>query len=771
MKSWARLNLTVLFSMFLLQNIFGQGFYDIEQINNIEIGFAQSNWDYLLDSLVADGQEVRLTGSVIINGQVFDSVGVRYKGNSSYNPGNVKNPLNIKLDYMIDDQLIENYGTIKLANVFKDPSFVRETLSYEIARKYFPASLSNYAKVTINGTYIGLYTSDQDVDKYFMRSHFSSDENARIKGEILENTMPGSMGGVWEYFGPDSADYFGYYALESDFGWQDLIAFLDTLNNHTAEIENVLNVDRHLWFLAFQNLLVNLDGPINNPQNYYIYKDDAGRFNPIPWDLNESFGVFTMLQSSGPLSPSQLMQLDPFVNVNVSEYPVINKILSNDRYRKMYVAHMKTIIDENFSNGWYYDRALELQDIIDEEVAVDPNKFYSYTDFGNNLSSSVVTGPRPEDRIIGITELMNSRINWLSSQADFLAEAPVIGEIAHTPETLVSGTEIHFTATAGNSAQVWLYYRLSDSDRFTAMEMFDDGNHDDGDAGDGVFGSSAFPAYSDIQYYCYAENGLAGAFMPEHAANQSYTVTVVSDIVINEFLADNGTVAADQDGEYDDWIELYNNSGSDINLAGYALSDDGTDLQQWTFPDTVIHAHDYLIVWADSDDEQAGLHANFKLSASGEAIYLLNPSAQLIDEVHFADQAEDLSTGRYPDGTGDFVQMVPTFSASNNMGTAVPEESDKRITGFELQQNYPNPFNPETMIEYHVPAAGNLNIVVYSMAGQKIKTLANGWHNAGSYQVPWNGTNEAGIPVASGVYFYRLSGSTYSAVKKMILIR
>ena len=137
-------------SFVLINSINSQDFYDINTINTIEITFAESNWDYLLDQLYGEGDEERLIGTIAINGEVFDSVGVRYKGNSSYTANQVKNPLNIKLDHIIDDQSIEGYGTIKLANAFKDPSFIREVLSYEIARKYFPASLSNFANVYIN---------------------------------------------------------------------------------------------------------------------------------------------------------------------------------------------------------------------------------------------------------------------------------------------------------------------------------------------------------------------------------------------------------------------------------------------------------------------------------------------------------------------------------------------------------------------------------------------------------------------------------------------
>jgi spore coat protein CotH len=169
-------NLFLILIFGITSTVFSQGFYDMNTVNTIEVTFEESNWDYLLDQLVSAGNEDRLMGSVSINGQEFDSVGVRYKGNSSYNSNNVKNPLNIKLDYIIDDQKIEGFGTFKLANVWRDPSFVRETMSYEIARKYMSAGLSNYANVYVNGTHLGLYTNNQDVDKYFMRTHFSSDD-------------------------------------------------------------------------------------------------------------------------------------------------------------------------------------------------------------------------------------------------------------------------------------------------------------------------------------------------------------------------------------------------------------------------------------------------------------------------------------------------------------------------------------------------------------------------------------------------------------------
>ena len=110
-------------------------------------------------------------------------------------------------------------------------------------------------------------------------------------------------------------------------------------------------------------------------------------------------------------------------------------------------------------------------------------------------------------------------------------------------------------------------------------------------------------------------------------------------------------------------------------------------------PDTVISASDYLIIWADNDTEQSGLHASFKLSSSGETIYLSNPDTVLIDRIGFGNQLSDQSYGRIPNGTGAFAQMSPTPGDENNDNTTGLEEERTGFPDeFVLSQNYPNPF-------------------------------------------------------------------------------
>jgi len=747
-------------------NITAQSFYDVNTINTIELVFEESNWDYLLDVLVAEGNEERLMGKMIINGITYDSVGVRYKGNSSYNANQVKNPLNIKLDYVINNQDHEGYETIKLANVFKDPTFIREVFGYEMLRNYLPSSLANYAKVYVNGTYLGLYTNVQDVDKGFLKTNFYSNDYPFFKGELNTGETP-TLVKVWSYFGEDSSNYSNYYEIESDFGWKELINFLNILNNNNASVSEVLNIDRHLWMLAFDILNVNLDSPVNFAHNYYLYQDDAGRFNPIIWDLNENFGVFTMLLDGAPLSVTGMQQLDPFLNLNNSNYPIISKILSNATYKKMYVAHMKTIIKDYFSNDLYRTRALEIQNIIDSEVQNDPNKFFTYTQFQDNIDVSVGGSVPPipgSQSVVGITELMENRITFLNSKAEFAATAP---EISNISNKLISNKG-WIIANVSNATSVKLASRDNILKAFQKIEMYDDGNHNDESANDGIFGVSIDVGTSGIQYYIYAENNNAASFSPEKAENEFYSFQNYAEIVINEFMASNSNTITDNDGEYEDWIELFNNTDKDISLLGYYLSDDGNELTKWNFPDTSISAGGLLTIWADDDGNQSGLHSNFKLSASGEVIYLVDSDTNIVDEITFGEQETDLSTGRFPNGTGAFAIMNPSFSTLNTSGISDVEENNLQnsVNEFALEQNYPNPFNPNTVIKYSIPESGFVTLKVFNILGQEVAKLVNEVKSEGSYQVAFNASN-----LASGLYLYKIQSGNFSSVKKMLLLR
>lgn len=143
-------------------------------------------------------------------------------------------------------------------------------------------------------------------------------------------------------------------------------------------------------------------------------------------------------------------------------------------------------------------------------------------------------------------------------------------------------------------------------------------------------------------------------------------IDINKSIVINEMMPKNTQFGADQDGEFDDWIELYNLAPEDIDISGYYLTDSKNNLTKWKFPEgTILEKNGYLIVWADEDTLQSGLHTNYKLSALGETVLLITPDMNVIEDVKYPATDLQQSWSRLPNGTGSFGWAVPTHNAEN----------------------------------------------------------------------------------------------------------
>lgn len=732
-----------------------QDFYDPSTVQEINIKFRESNWDEILDGLYVAGFEERLEADIEINGTELKDVGVRYKGFSSVSTDRAKNPFNIKLNYTIDDQEYDGIDKIKLSNVIQDPSFVREVLSYEIARKYMPASRANFAKVFINGVYWGLYTNVEAVDGDFLSDHFSSNDGSFFKcnPEDLDLDVDAENANLGNSLGTNIDDYHELYDLKSDKGWNDLYDLIEILNEKPESLPLILNVDQTLWMHAFNYALVNFDSYIGYAQNYYLYQDQNEQFVPILWDLNMSFGSFRFSDASeyyDGFTIEQAKTIDPlshYNSVSVSPRPLMRNLFEDDTYRRMYLAHLKTIVEENFQTDSYYKRAQFYQELTDTHVKTDTNKFYTYSDFRENLDSTV------SDLIDypGIKDLVEGRTTYLN---DYLGQfsAPEYVTINQPTGTFSIGDEIGFTVEMKNAQSVLLNYRYGDYGLFSASEMIDDGQHNDGTAGDGIYGISITASGSNMQYYFYSENDEAGLFSPKRAAYEFYNLPVNLDyqnVVINELMAGLQSVRADENGDYDDWIEFYNTSAFDLNMSGLFLSDNKDDLQQWAFPDEEIGSGSYLMVWADNQPDEGRFHCNFSLEQDGESIYLSDDSGRIIDSITYGPQSVNISFGRSPNGLGEFTKMTPSYFAQNpNIGNLASDD-------FRL---FPNPTN--SSFSLILQSEEDYSLELFSANGQIVTQQTVDAHD-----------NLVSIDLseqAHGVYVLRLSNNDHSRTRRVL---
>ena len=111
------------------------------------------------------------------------------------------------------------------------------------------------------------------------------------------------------------------------------------------------------------------------------------------------------------------------------------------------------------------------------------------------------------------------------------------------------------------------------------------------------------------------------------------------------------------------------------------------------------------------------------------------------------------------------------FDGTSSYSPEVVVDVDNTPSDFGLFQNFPNPFNPSTTIQFQVPQANDVSIVIYDMLGKEVKSLFTGQVQAGKYTVDWNGTNNTGAKVSSGSYIYRMTAGNFVDVKEMILLK
>jgi hypothetical protein len=173
-------------------------------------------------------------------------------------------------------------------------------------------------------------------------------------------------------------------------------------------------------------------------------------------------------------------------------------------------------------------------------------------------------------------------------------------------------------------------------------------------------------------------------------------------LVINEFMASNNSDSGihDPQGDFDDWIEIYNYGDIPINLAGMHLTDDLGNPTKWQIPSgfpsqTTVPADGFIVFWADEEttDAPIPLHADFKLSGSGEDIGLFDANGVLIDSISFGEQSTNIAYGRYPDATEDWRFFPTPTPAADNNGAYLGEIEEVQFSHKRGFYNSSSPFN------------------------------------------------------------------------------
>ncbi len=309
--------------------------------------------------------------TVKYNGDTWDYVGMRYKGNSSlrsaYQSGVKKLSFRLNFDKYEDDhpayadQRFFGFKKMTFSNGYKDNSLMRDKLAADIFRAGgVPAARGAFVRIYVDfgegETYFGLYTMIEDPSDEMLDQQFED-----ASGNLYK---PEGQGAAFVSFDQDS---FEKKTNEDDSNWSDVISVFSALHANTSEeqwragLEAVFDVAGFLKCLAYNQAMVNWDSYGIMAHNYYLYADPSndGKITWFPWDLNEALLVGGMSSSI-----SESVMLDQVG----SQWPMIRLLLDDSTYRNQYQAHLASALEIGFEIDFVSSKIRAYHELISPYV-------------------------------------------------------------------------------------------------------------------------------------------------------------------------------------------------------------------------------------------------------------------------------------------------------------------------------------------------------------------------------------------------------------------
>lgn len=399
----------------------GANLFD-DTTHSIYINFAQTDyWSQLQANKAADDANdtnTYIPAQVIVDGQVLESVGIQFKGNSSYYnyPGN-KKPFTLSFDEYIDDQVCDSLKSLNLNNLYQDPSFMREKMFLDFANeKGLNAPRANYAKLYINNQYWGLYLMCERIKKLFTKGRFGNSDGNLYKGDKGSSACANL-----QYHGVMSP-YYNCYELTNNTStndWTDLVNLTYQIYNPTdaqfnSSVSAVLNTQSFIGAWAAYNLFCDFDSyPYRYTHNYYTYHNSAtDKFEWIIWDVSTAFG----LDIPGTISSIENQSV-LYITPDVNYRPLVKRMLENTAFRNIYFETICSYSSNDFLPSVLNPKIDALHTRIQADVYADSLKMYSNANFEDNINTT--TNINGYD-VIGLKSFISNRSAAVTAELNSL---------------------------------------------------------------------------------------------------------------------------------------------------------------------------------------------------------------------------------------------------------------------------------------------------------------------------------------------------------------
>lgn len=631
------------------------------------------NPDDLQEMIESQEDEFYYTGTfVFISSELNDTienVGIRLRGNTSLNAE--KKSFRVSFNSFQQGLQWQGLEKLNLVGQQNDPSLLRSKICHDAFREFgIPSCRTSFTKLYINDEYRGLYLNQEHVDEEFAKIYFDNQGD----GNLYKCTYPATL----EYLGTNPDNYkvenwngrvYDLRTNEWRDNYTDIYMFINILNNTSianlpCELPKVFNVENYLKIAALDVMLGNWDGYIYNKNNFHLYQDQrTGLINYIPYDLDNTLGIDWLDRDWGNRN---IYNWAP----SGEDRPLFKRLMQVQEYRQRFSSHIQDFCNSYFAASNISAKANNLQNLIDD--AVEDDSYYeldfgfSFSDFENAVNQAwgghIDYGIIPfaaERRNTALQQIesfpqITSNVHWLISE--WLVDEQT--DIIHI-DALIEGGEASncdlLISTDGNS---WTN---------TGNEFADDGN--------------VWDIANDNIYSYFRQNDLGGDklyYKTSCGADEfpctpkwMWTTPSLLGVYINEVMSSNTNTIADEHGQFNDWIELYNSNSWSVNLNGKFLTDDLYDWNKFPLPAVSIGPGQFLVIWLDDAPEQGNLHGTFQLGGNDTDLYLVNIEQgvpRIADHFNPVIATTDNSLSRLPDG-GTHIELTsePTPGATNGV--------------------------------------------------------------------------------------------------------
>tara|TARA_R110002050_G_scaffold94194_1_gene196200 strand:- start:12965 stop:15247 length:2283 start_codon:yes stop_codon:yes gene_type:complete len=665
--------------------------YDRNEVSKIEILIDTDSLAVILDPANASSDHEFPATLIFTNGNLNDTItniGFRLRGNTSRQAD--KKSFKVSINSFTSGRRYQGFKDFNLNGEHNDPSISRARIAWEFASaEGIASSRCVHSELYINGEYKGLYINTEHINNDWLSHRFGNNT-----GNLYKCTYPANL----QFISNNPSDYKltknngeRVYELKTNEDIDDytkLAQFIDILNNSpqnqlVCRLDSVFNIENYLQTLAYEVIMGHWDNYSFNQNNYYLYENpQSGKMEYIPYDIDNSMGVdwFGIDWAT--------RDVNNWHNAG-QNFPLADRLLAVSALKDVYKYYLRDYATKIGSNSFSI-RIDSIKNQINSYAYTDTFKSLDYGFSNSDFDQSFTTNQANQHVKKGIKSYLNTRSSSALNQLGSFDVAPII----HSPQADVNSLpgQIIFKAFIVDESlsNATCNYSLSGG-ASQSIILYDDGLHNDGQANDGIYANAiSKPTSGNISYQITASD-TQGKQSTKPCTAKSINIRLLGDLVINEFMADNDNTIADNNGDNNDWIELYNNSSDSIFLGDYYLSDNASTPFEWQLPAEYLAAGYFTIFWASSDTTAGIYHTNFGLSKGGEEIILAkntNGQVDTADLITFGAQSSDISYGRSYDASPSWISFsVPTPNASNG---SLSLEAIKGSLNFSV---YPNPYS------------------------------------------------------------------------------